>query len=616
MNFNFDFGTLPVDRQSANMPLFASVEGRVAPLGEDEAIFYDPATDRSHVMTHQVLESLNLCREFQPMDRHVQVVCETLPNMKGQQSAVRRVLDSLAARGLMISDDAFALRLGQAPASEPAAVAGLFVRACDRPAQLRALTDSMRGREASLAPAERLVVVDDSRDAAAVATQASALRDFSADWKQPVHHLTPSLWKDLVAEMVAELPEHAAVLDNLLQHDPRFRGRSGGGQGRNLITLLAAGSRYLLLDDDNLFPMHRHPEGRQELGLGESAWAVRTYPDHDSALQSGTADEDAVARHLELCGRQLGELIGEKGIRLGREQLRGMAPSLNPLLRADARVSMTVNGHRGGSCSAGINWLLLLDARSRAGYATSDERYLALRGDPAVWFGCAAFQPVNLAAFTPFAVDNSRLMPCTSPYGRGEDAVFNALAALADGAAVQLHVPWAVGHRPEHGRDRTALINRADMTDISQCISEFIGHVANDVYAADPAVRFALMAARLEDLAGGTDSAVVSYLREYLAYRRSTLVASLQAIDKAADDAPAALRSDIRSHIEANGRAILERGLPRFAGWPEDATPADCAANFRREALALAAGLRAWPEIWKLALARRESWLERARLRG
>src|SRR5690606_6055543 len=113
----------------------------------------------------------------------------------------------------------------------PAPVSGLFVRACDRPSQLKGLLASLLARPALAGPLERLVVVDDSRNAAAVAEHAAALAEFAARWTQPVHHVTPSLWRDLTAEAQAETPAQAATLAAMLQHDPGYRGKRGGGQG-------------------------------------------------------------------------------------------------------------------------------------------------------------------------------------------------------------------------------------------------------------------------------------------------------------------------------------------------------------------------------------------------
>lgn len=615
-SFSIDFGTVASTPAPDSLPLFAAVNGRVASLGGDEAVFHDPATDRSHVMTSQVLQALNLCREFQPMDRHVQNVCAQLPNMQGQSAAVRRVLDSLATRGVLVSDDAWLQRLQQAPKSDPAPVSGLFVRACDRPSQLKGLLASLLARPALAAPLERLVVVDDSRNAAAVAEHAAALAGFAARWTQPVHHVTPSLWRDLTAEAQAEMPAQAATLAAMLQHDPGYRGKRGGGQGRNLITLLAAGSRYLLLDDDCQFPLHRHPEFRNQLALGDAAWAIRTFADHGQAIAAGEEDPQALEAQIALCGAHVGELLQRGALSLNRSQLRGIAPSRDLILRGDARVALTVNGHRGGSGAAGLSWLMLLEPASRAGYAADEASYLAHRADPSVWFGCNTFSPSRVANFTPFAVDNRTLMPCTTPFGRGEDSVFNALVALTDSLAVQMHVPWAVGHLPESGRDRSHLVGVPETPGVNTVLTELIGHVAGDLYAADVAPRFALMAARIDELVQGSETTLVSYLREFLVYRRSSLVSGLQRIAHPDNPMPAALRNDIKAQINANGQAIIDRGALRLADMPESATSGDCAAQFRSESQVLAQGLRDWPAIWELALTRREAWLERARVRG
>lgn len=600
-----------------DVPLYAAADGRVAGLGADEAVFYDPASDRSHVMTAQVLQALGLCRDMQPLDVHVARICQQIPALQQQPAAVKRVLEGLAARGLLVNDDSFMLRMSRVAPLDPAPVSGLFIRSCDRPAQLKAMLQSFIDAPAEVLPAQRVVVVDDSRSEAAVAEHARMLAHFAAAFPLPVHHVDSARWQAISSEIATSLPQSAAVLGTLLHHDPAFKGKRGGGQGRNLITLLSAGSRYLLLDDDCYFPLSRHPAGADEMGFGDAAWGVHSYASRSEALAAGEPLEGAIGRHLALCGRRLGELMGAgRPIALDRRMLRGSLPSTDPSLRGEARVAMTLNGHRGASGGSGISWQLLLDAQARAGYASDDARYRTLRSDLPVWFGFKRFRAQRQAKFTPFAVDNGRLTPCTSPFGRGEDAVFNALVSLGDAEALQLNVPWAVAHRPEDERDRSSLFSEPDTPDVNHCLAELISHVASDLYADSAGARYGVMAARLADLAAGSDATLVSYLREYLAYRRSMLISELKRLLQSDPQLPEALAGDLQAQIEINARAVFERPAPRLAGWAPGSTAEQCAAAFRAEAQVLADGLQAWPEVWELARERSARWLEESRVRG
>ncbi len=616
MEFKFDYGTVHSSSATPSaVPLWAAIDGRVSPLAGDEVVFFDPATGRSHVMTQQVLQALDLCRAFRPLSEHVEAVAAGLPGLQGKQTAVKPVLESLQSRGLLISDDAWLRRLGDVAARPQANVAGLFVRACNRPQQLAALLDSLASRAPSLASAQRLVVVDDSPDPDAVAANGRHLRAFAATWPQPVHHVTPALWREILAALCADLPSQASALSGVLLTPADRRG--SGGSGRNLITLLAAGCRYLILDEDNLLPLNQRVPASDCFDPQPAASTVRTYASHAEALAVGTPDEDAIDWHLRMCGRSLGELVGAgKALALESHQLLGFAPSRVPALSGAARVALTVNGHRGGSCSSSLHWLLSLDAKSRAGLCATEASYLAGRGDASVWAGYDRVHATRMATVSPFAVDNSQLMPCTSSRGRVEDLLYTALVSAGDGGSLQLLTPFAAGHLPEAGRDRSQQLGAPRTAAFGFCIGELVGSMAGELQSEFPADRLRAVAGRLEDFAGGSSASLQAYLREYLVYERSLLLRQLQDALPAAQDAPAALRQDILAQIELNARAVVERGVPRFIDEAANASADDCASRFRAELLTLSAGLRAWPAAWDIALSQRENWLERARLRA
>jgi hypothetical protein len=613
MDYKIDYGSMAIGaaRSPSSAPLYASIDGRVASLANDEVLFHDPATDRNHVMTTQVLQALGLCRDFQPMDQHVQRVTDSLQGLKGQESAVRRVLEGLAGRGLLITDDAFLLQFGRTAAESMAPPTAIFVRACNRPEQLRRLLQSLKEHCARFGTCYRVVVVDDSSDTDSVRQHTDLLRHFGEASDCGVVYVGEQRWREIVASLGSAAPEHASAISAMLRRDRGYSGRFGGGIGKNLIGLLAAGERYLLLDDDFVFPLKRHPEYLPGLALDARAWAVRSFADHEAALGAGNAGEDdLVAEQLLLCGQTLAGAMGQVGgFSLSRRDLLGMVPSRNRALRPDARIALTINGHRGAPGASGLSWVFMLDEAGRAALHADAARYPANRDDLPVWFGTRQYLLGSGSNFTPFAVDNRRLMPPTSPLGRSEDSLFNALVLLANGDAQLLDSPVAIGHAPEGRRDRSALLQRPETPDINTCFAELARHVSADLYAEDAAPRMALFAARLDDLAGGSNETVLSYLHEYLTYRRSAAVEKLQQVAMASAGAPDFWATDLTTMIETNAGAVADRGPPRFAGWAENATRADCASAFRHEASVLANGQRAWPTAWQVALDRRESWL-------
>jgi hypothetical protein len=609
MEMKIDYGTFrPAPPTPVDNTLYASIDGRVSPLANDEVVFYDPQSETNHVMTQQVLQALDLTREFRPLAQHVARVADQIEGLRGKDEAVRRVLESLAKRGLLRSDADFLRGFAQDGASTAVApVLGLFIRACDRPERVRRLLDSLLQYEQRHRAAQRYVLVDDSRRTESVRSHADLLRHFGEASGCRTVHVTSERSGEIVGALQRALPSHASALAALLQRDPGDDTPRGGGIGRNLITLLAAGGRYALLDDDFLFPLRRHPEYAPGLCGDARGFAVRTFASRDAALAAGTdTDFDPVAAHFDACGRLLPEAMATvEGCRLTRADLIGLAPGRTPALRADARVVLTLNGHRGASGSASLAWAYMLAPAERAGFAADRDVYLATHRDPSVWFGAARFMSGSGSQFTPFAVDNSMPMPCTSARGRGEDALYNALVPLFRRDAQTLDFPFAIGHAPEARGERTPA---ADLPDLNNCLAEFARHVSSDTQGATLAARIEAFGARLADLAAAPDRDLNAYLREYLAYRRSGTIQRLQLAATLEPQPPLHWIADLRTLVESNGKALIERGVPRFAGSPAELDTAAAAQHFRREAAELVDGLRAWPAAWEFALTQR--WLD------
>ena len=75
----------------------------------------------------------------------------------GQRDNVRRVLENLGARGLLVSDGDFLQRIATSTAQAPAPARAVFIRACDRPAQLERLLKSLADYERRFGTTRRYV---------------------------------------------------------------------------------------------------------------------------------------------------------------------------------------------------------------------------------------------------------------------------------------------------------------------------------------------------------------------------------------------------------------------------------------------------------------------------
>ncbi|MEZ5465500.1 MAG: hypothetical protein R3F22_09825 [Lysobacteraceae bacterium] len=595
-------------------PVLASVDGRVSSLGGEEVVFLDTATNDTHVMTRQVLEAMDACREFRPLDQHVANVAGRVDGMRGKETAVRQVLLSLEKRGLLVSDVDFLASFRNQPESEASADAPstVFIRACDRPEQLQRLCATLGANEQAHSAGHRYVVVDDSTDAAASKSHAAMLDALATETGVRTAHIEQKGWRRVSDALAKELPEHRDSVHWLLQRPEQQHATPGGGIGRNLISLLSAGSKYALLDDDFQLPLRRHPAFKPGLDVRGMDWGMHTYASRDEALSGGEAlARDPLDFGLAFCGQpvgRLGEVDAECALDVAA--LRGLSPSRTPMLKGDAFVASTINGHRGDPGSGRLTWLFLLDEAARAEFTGSRERYLDTLSQPGVWYGARRFLVSDTANFTAFGIDGTRMMPCTVPHQRGEDALFGSLVRLMYPNSVALNLPYAIGHRQEGRRDRGDWLDDPESPGMAICLADLARNLGTELVADSPAQRLAGMAARLRDLSDADDSGLGRYINEFLAYRRSLLIDTLQRVMANAKSPPVYWAADVRRMVEANGKALIERPPIRFTGCPRDWDDARTLRWFREESLALANALDAWPAMWEVARVKRENWLE------
>jgi hypothetical protein len=602
LNYQIDYGTIaatPARREDPSAPLYASEDGTVASLSNSECIFQARRTGATHVMTFQVLQALDQSREFRTREEHVARIVATIPGLQAQREGVLRVLDSLIGRGLLVSDAEFLARVCAAPpVAAPAPLRAVFIRACDRPDQLAHLLASLTDYERRFRADRHYVLLDDSATRAAADRHRDLLREFARATGCKLTYVGATERERLVGRLARAVPAAAPVLPHLLaQADAQ---RFGGGRAWNLALLLSAGARLVLLDDDHRLPLHRLEEARDGLDPNPAAAATaRFYRNMENALGAGEAIEaDPFELHLEAVGRPLGALTSAPRYGIERNALRGLALSRLDHLDGGARVLTTHHGSYGSSRTESGLWLYSLPAAERAELVRDRDSYLRNVELNSIWYGHLQARASPTANFTPFALDNSVLLPCTNPLGRGEDALFSRVVELCHAGALALELPVAIGHVQETSRKRSPRTLSAQAPRFNYFVSDYVQRQLPAFHAEDPADRIRLLAAHVRDIGAAGEEGRLRHLREYLAYVRADVIERLQNQYDAARDAPVWWQADVRSIIEANGRALAAKAPPRLGGWPEDADDAQCARRLREETAALASAYEAWPALW------------------
>ncbi|HJT98949.1 MAG TPA: hypothetical protein VJ696_11600, partial [Rhodanobacteraceae bacterium] len=523
INYRIDYGTMsaaaPAPRIDPDAPLFASEDGVVASLSNNECIFQMRRTGDTHVMTYQVLQALDQCREFRTLDEHVARIMATIPGLAAQREGVVRVLESLTKRGLLVSDSEFLQRVTSVAAGEPEPLRAVFIRACDRPGRVELLLASLADYERRFRANRHYVLLDDSTSRDAANRHRDLLREFARATGCKLTYIGAAERQRLVDSLARAVPQAAQSVQWLLAGgtDPD---RFGGGRSWNVAMLLSAGARAILLDDDHRLPLRRLDDMREGLDPNPSATSTtRFFRNVDNALGAGEEiDEDPFELHLDAVGRPLGALTSSRRYAIEPAALRGLTLSRLDHLHGGAPIRTTHHGSYGSARSESGLWLYHLSPEDRAEFTRDRDSYLRNVEGGSVWYGYRQARAAGAGTFSPFAFDNSVMLPCTNPLGRGEDALFSRVVELCHDGALMLELPVAVGHVQETQRKRSTQTLAAHVPRFNYFVTDFVRRQLPEFNADDPAQRLNLLAAHLRDIGGASDRGCVRQLQDYLAY--------------------------------------------------------------------------------------------------
>lgn len=610
MDSAFHFQTSYVDAAAAwsesNERRFASEDGRVAPLSSEECVFVVKSDGTPHVMTTQVLQALDACREFRRLDEHIARIETAIPALHGRRDDIRRVLDGLIQRKLLLSDEDFIDRLRRGPVRTLPTMRRVFVRSCDRPDRLSHLLASLTDYERRHRAGRRYVLIDDSSVAAHRDAQRSLWRDFARATGCEVRYVGRTEAQKLAEAFIRALPRARDAARTLLRDAHPQGQRFGGGRSRNLALLLSAGTRLALLDDDLRLPLRR--PGFAGNGLDpdpDAAARTRFFASMEEALGQGIdIDEDPFELHLQACGQTLsGCIAGPYGLR--REALLGLDLGRLDLLRAQARVVTTHHGSYGSSRTESTLWLYQsLDPAGREDFWRDRESYLRNTQAHHILHGADRARAVDVPGFTPFTLDNTTLLPCTNPVGRAEDSLAAALTHYCVPDSLSLELPVAIGHVQESLRTRFSHTQGASVPRINDFLRDFVTRQFGAGKSAEAGQRLALLAHEMRDLACASPKDRVAHLREYRRFVHAGIVERLQRKLETTAAAPIYWQADVQTIVQAHAKALLASDAPRLAEWPADIDDAGCARALAGELNAMADLCEHWPSLWQHAAER------------
>ena len=614
LNYQFTYpapGALPALKPDPTAPVYASEDGRVASLSSQECIFLVKRSGEPHVMTFQVLQALDLCREFRTLDEHAARIQSTIPGLSAKREDIRRVLDGLVQRQLLLSDETFVERLRSAPARAAAPVRGVFIRACDRPEQLANLLKSLTDYERRFRANQRYIVVDDSVLPASINEQRDLLREFARTTGCKASYIGAAERGRIAEKFAKAVPRAKEALGHLLLREAHpYAQRFGGGRGWNLALLLSAGARMALIDDDERLPLRQFDTVRTGFDPNPNgAMQARFFASMEQALGGGVEiEQDPFALHFDACGQTLGALF-DGSYPISRESLRGLNLGRLDLLTPQARILSTQNGSYGSSRTATGLWLYQLEGESRSDFWRDRDSYLRNMEAQHLLCGVAQARTWEVAGFTPFTMDNSIFMPCTNPVGRAEDSLGNALARFCLPDTLALELPVAIGHVQESARRRSGQTLAASQPRMNDFLRDFVRQQSGLFKAEDPGQRLVFMAELLRDLARASERERIDHLREYQSYVRADVIDRLQHQLEAATDAPVYWQADARAIVQANAKVLLAAAPPRLADWPEDLDGPACARMLSSELELFANACEQWPALWRHAAEQGEKLL-------
>ena len=533
------------------------------PISERQCLVRSRVTPAAAVLTSEIYGLLAYCEGCKPLAAHADAILAAIPGLAGQRAAVLGALDAMCASGLFLRDDDVRKGLGSSTSDpEPSPLWGVVIRTCDRPDLLQRLLQSLAANEKTCGNRYRYHVLDDSRDAThrlrnmqATSTQTDIALDY--------HDLAGDV--PLRVALDAEFPHLRAEIAWLL-------GRSGDtnvatyGRPLNLALLLAAGERFVTVDDDVTLDARSAP--RFSTGLEVSGerddWDFYG-SDAQIVAMTEPAGVDPIAAHAQWLGRKVASVVTAHAP-LPNDWANGL--NGDDLLRVtgDSTILFTQNGVYGdpGSSLYPLH-LFELGAAAHARFTHDAEQYASNLRTRHNWRGRSRprIAPRRLLTLTTLSgLDNRGLLPPTIPSLRNEDLLLGEVAQLAHPRGVMLDFPWGLLHFRVPPKQWNALDDALPFRqDLPHFMLEEVAGAATRCVAESPHARLRMLAAALRDLSDAPQGVLRGRLEHHLLDTRSRHRFALDRELRSKPTAPSYWRKDVEALLRHRSLSVAAEGV-------------------------------------------------------
>lgn len=507
------------------------------------------------------------------------------------------MIDRLADRGLLATESSVTERFAQShrpPQRSP--ISSLFIRSSGRPRALKRALESVLRHEAGETGFSTCFVVDDCRDP--VLRRKLRTLTEAADQRAGIRivHLGPEHRDKLVALLAARGNLSPQRLNWFVHgqagHDERY------GCGINVALLVAAGTRFALLDDDASLDVvgEASPQASAVAELSDGHEVQPGFPDPGAVSPPFREypEFSPLRPHADWLGTTTGQMLA--GNAPADVRLAGLTSRSLTDMRPAGRVRFTVNGVFGDPGTRSPRWIYCRPTAQLTELMAGETRYRDLIRKR--WMvrresRLRAVLGYTLMTTTLTGIDNTSLMLPTLPNGAGEDAFLGEAVRFLDPGSLQIGMPWMLRHQPETPRQWSdADLAKPVTLNPGLFFRRQLADLAETARSDDAAARAGLLEGRLADLAAAGAGELAPEIFSQVMSERSEIACLLERRVHEGT-LPAYLLGDYREMIEAQTRSQSI----------EDVAPAAAVGDVRNIASAYAGGMNDWITAWNTARA-------------